>query len=93
MAVSQARVSTNNPGRYIRCLCKHWDHRFQVDSSKGKGFIRFPTGACLLEAQSDALVVTVAFSIEQIDQMQRVIADHLQRMGSGESLEIEWVRS
>ncbi len=92
MASSESRIATANPGRYITRLCKHWGHKFQVEFDEGKGFIQFPAGTCHLEAQGDVLLAKIEFPVEELERMEGVVADHLQRMGSGETLQIDWVR-
>ncbi|WP_181591856.1 DUF2218 domain-containing protein [Pseudomonas luteola] len=88
----ESRIATASPGRYITRLCKHWGHKFQVEFDDGKGFIQFPAGTCHLEAQGDVLLAKIEFPAEELERMEGVVADHLQRMGSGETLQIDWVR-
>ncbi|MBA1249759.1 DUF2218 domain-containing protein [Pseudomonas luteola] len=93
MTISTARITTAPPSRYITRLCKHWGHKFEVTFDEQKGLIQFPAGTCQLEARDGVLLAKIEFPSEDLEKMEEVVADHLQRMGSGEALIIEWVRA
>ncbi|WP_167654157.1 DUF2218 domain-containing protein [Pseudomonas duriflava] len=92
MALSEARISTTNPTRYITRLCKHWGHKFTVEFDEQHGVIHFPSGTCRLEAQADVLLARIEFPEADLERMESVVAEHLRRMGGGEELVIEWTR-
>jgi hypothetical protein len=90
MAIATSRIATATPSRYITRLCKHWGHKFEVTFDEQKGVIQFPAGTCQLEAQEGVLLAQIEFPAEDLERMEGVVADHLQRMGSGEALAIDW---
>ena len=86
-----ATVATANPSRLINRLCKHWSHKFPVRHDEREGEIELSIGICRLRAAESGLNVSLeAESLEQLHQMQQVVAEHLQRMASGESLSFDW---
>ena len=54
-----ATVPTTNGSRYLQQLCKHWSHKFDTDFTAEKGEIAFPMGPIRMEANPEALVVTL----------------------------------
>ena len=93
MYSSHAEVSTGFASRYITRLCKHWGHKFQVDFDEQRGEILFDPARCLLEASAAGLRLTIeTFDEQELDDLERVVAEHLQRMASQEQLDIFWQR-
>jgi len=86
-----ATVATKNPSRLINRLCKHWGHKFPVQHDEQKGEIELPIGNCRMEAAEGGLQVEVeAEDPEQLQKLQQVVADHLERMATGEALSFTW---
>lgn len=85
-----AIVATDNPSRLINRLCRHWSHKFPVrhDEREGEGEIELSIGFCRLSAVEGGL--NVFLESENLEQLQQVVADHLQRMASGETLSFDW---
>lgn len=97
MAYSIAQVATENGGNYLRRLCKHWAHRFEVDFNPddlSRGFIDFGSGqSVLLESTDQQLKLTVTDEQSgDLEQLERVVEEHLQRSANKESLVFNWVR-
>lgn len=91
MLVSTAQVATANPQRLIKRLCKHWGHKFPVSFDEQQGEIQLPPGLCALKVQEGGLQVRLqAAEDEQIQRLQQVVADHLERMATGETLAFNW---
>lgn len=86
---SLAVIHTAQPERVMKRLCKHWGHKFPVDISEQQGRIELPMGVCRMLC-ADALTVELHSDPEQMATFQQVVADHLQRMSSGDALIIEW---
>jgi hypothetical protein len=89
MLTSSARIQTQKPERLMTRLCKHWGHKFPVSLDERQGRIELPMGICQLHC-TDILTVELESDAGQMPQLQRVVADHLQRMAAGEELAIEW---
>ena len=93
MSVSHGRAQTANARRYLTQLCKHWSHRFEVRFDEATGEIGLPAGPCRLTAEPDRLEITLeAGDAEQLDRMEQVVAEHLQRFAFREPFEVAWTR-
>lgn len=94
MFTSESRVRATTPGRHLRQLCNHWRHKFPVTrEAEQHGRIELPAGVCELEAAADALIVRITSPTEaQIERLEQVVAEHLQRFAIDEPLVFEWVR-
>jgi len=90
MAVSTASIATQTPERLIKRLCKHWGHKFPVELQERSGTIELPLGRCSMQAGDGTLQVELEGEDENLPRLQDVVADHLQRMASEESLVIDW---
>ncbi|OHV08776.1 DUF2218 domain-containing protein [Kushneria phosphatilytica] len=90
MADATAIMTTESGSRLINRLCKHWSHRFEVEYDETHGHIDFGASQCSMSAHAEQLVVTVHAGEDELERMQGVVAEHLQRMASGETLEIIW---
>ncbi|OCX15562.1 cytochrome B [Stutzerimonas xanthomarina] len=91
MLVSTARITTENPQRLITRLCKHWGHKFPASYDDHQGEIELSLGHCLLEAHENGLQVRLQAAVEeQIQRLQQVVADHLERMAAGETFVFNW---
>jgi hypothetical protein len=92
MPTAKASVPTANAAKYIQQLCKHWSHRLEVDLSDRKGVVRFPDAVATLEADEDALLVTIeGEQSETVERMKGVVASHLDRFAFREApLPFDW---
>lgn len=96
MPTSQARVPTAEASRYLQQLCRHWSHKFPVESSPVHGRVPFGEGrVCTFEAEPDALVMRVATADPGgLTRLENVVSDHLLRFAFREHLgEITWSRA
>ena len=87
-----ARVPTANGSRYLQQLCKHWSHRLDVTFDPSHGDIKFEGARCVMEAQADALVVTLTVEdAGETERMQGVVSSHLDRFAFREApLAFDW---
>jgi uncharacterized protein len=85
-------VATENAGRYLQQLSKHWAHKFNVDYSETKSLIHLPLGELNMQASESALGLEVTSdSPDSLDQLCDVIERHLDRFAHREStLVYEW---
>ena len=92
MPTAKASVPTANAAKYLQQLCKHWSHRLEVDLSDRKGVVRFPDAVATLEADEDALLVTIeGEQSETVERMKGVVASHLDRFAFREApLPFDW---
>lgn len=94
MQLSEAAVSTEKAGSYMKQLCRHWGHRFPVEFDDAHGRIEMPAMLCLLDATADSLAVRLELD-EGADQdrMEEVVREHIQRFAFREQLAFQWKRS
>ncbi|QQN51442.1 DUF2218 domain-containing protein [Stutzerimonas balearica] len=89
MHLSFAHIACANPGRLINRLCKHWGHKFPVELDDALGRIELPIGECRLRDAGERLEAQLqAADAAALARLQQVVADHLERMASGEALTI-----
>ena len=93
MPESRAEVSTENASRYLQQLCKHWAHKFPVEFTPEHGEITLPSGVTVLDAKSEALLVTLrAEEAASLERLEQVVADHVVRFAFREELVFDWKR-
>ena len=92
MPVSKAHLATANAEKYLQQLCKHWSHRFSVEVMPGKGTIDFGGETLDLAADADglALVLRSAGDSAAHADLERVVAEHLQRFAFRETFALDW---
>jgi len=95
MVIARGRAKTRSGSKYLLQLCKHWRHKFDVEFSPTRGQVRFPSAVATLEADADALLVTVETEYaDSIERLKAVVADHLNRFAFREApLPFEWSAS
>lgn len=91
MQVAEARVSTDQPGRYLSQLCKHFAHKLPVELQETTGNIPFSFGTCHLRAEAGTLILRCeAPDSESLNRLCDVIANHLVRFAWREPPEVNW---
>lgn len=91
MAVSTALIATSEPGRVLRRLCRHWQHKFEVSFNEQRGEILLEDVRCELLVREGALEVLLHVpDPAQRNRFENVLADHIQRMAGSETLVIDW---
>ena len=95
MPQSVARVSTDQPERYLKQLVSHLGHRLSTEVlADGQGVIRFDRGQCLLTTDPQTLVLTAsAADDEELRHVQDVVARHLERFGTRGGIQVSWSTS
>jgi hypothetical protein len=96
MPTSQARVPTSEASRYLTQLCRHWSHKFPVETTSDHGVVPFGEDRiCTFEASADALVMKVATPDPSgLTRLENVVSDHLLRFAFRENLgDITWSRA
>lgn len=99
---STANVPTENAGRYIQQLCKHWSHNLKVEFSPEEGTVVFPASGrsgewpgearLSLVAGADHLRCDLEASVgEQLEALKGVVESHLDRFAFREApLSFDW---
>ena len=96
MPTSQARVPTAEASLYLKQLCRHWSHKFPVETKDDHGTVPFGEDrVCTFEAEADALLMRVVTPDPAgLTRLENVVADHLLRFAFRENLgEIRWSRA
>lgn len=101
-ASATARTPTENAGKYLQQLCKHWQHNLAVEFDATQGRVTFPRDArgadwpgdavVTFTAEDDALVTRIDASAEgQLDALKGAVARHLDRFAFREApLAFDW---
>jgi hypothetical protein len=88
---SSADVATDNGGRYLKQLCRHFGHKQESGWTGDDGFIAFAFGRCDLHARPSGLRLEVAAAdAESLARVEHVVASHLQRFAFREDLAVDW---
>lgn len=95
MLLSEARVATTMPRRYLGQLCKHFQHKLPVTLEALQGRIEFPAGVCELDAATTfTLILRVsAGDAAGLASLEDVVARHLKRFAVRDELEVQWTRT
>ncbi len=84
-------IPTASASRYLQQLCKHWSHKFPVEFTPTHGEITLPFGACVLEADQEALKVRLsAADAASLPRFQEVVEEHIKRFAFRETLTFPW---
>lgn len=93
MSLSRATVATETPSRYILRLSKHWGHKFAVSFDPERSHIDLGDSTCELRADGARLQVAINAPQALLDEMEAVVAEHLQRFAPKDTLlAFDWVR-
>ena len=85
-------MATERPERYAKQLASHWKKRGPVTDEDGATVLRWETGQVIVLRPVDgALEVEVSVPTESdAERFGQVVADHLQRFGKRNELEVVW---
>lgn len=94
---SIGKVDTCRANRYAKQLANHFAHKIPAtwDSESTTGTLIFNregpiTGVATLNTTPDALTITLITQPPYMDQLQGVIARHLEHFGSRDNLAVVW---
>lgn len=86
-----ASLRTDHANRYLEMLCRHFGRRLKVTFDNHTGQVEFPFGRCALSADDRRLkLVATAASRGDLDKVEEVIANHLERYAFREHPQLEW---
>jgi uncharacterized protein len=90
---SEARVATAHAARYLGQLRKHFAHRVPATFEGSQGRIEFAFGICDMQAADGTLVLrATATDAPSLDQVEEIVARHLERFAFRDRPEIRWAR-
>jgi hypothetical protein len=90
MTVAVTRVPTAHASRYLQQLCKHWSHKYPVEFTPENGRIEMSAGVLILDADAKGLGLRLSTEPENLERMEGVVAEHLQRFAFREDLAFDW---
>lgn len=91
MPMSRAEIATESGAKLMNRLCKHWAHKLEVEQGEEESRVAFDEGSCVMRVEPGKLVVAVqALEEEDLDRLEGVIDNHLERMSGDETLDIVW---
>ncbi|MGY0800074.1 DUF2218 domain-containing protein [Lysobacter sp. A286] len=86
-------VTDLGPAKLIGRLAKHWSHKLEVEHDDTGARIEFGNATCVLRVQGDSIAATIESADgAELEKLEPVVAEHLQRMARGEALSIQWQR-
>jgi hypothetical protein len=85
-------MPTDRPARYAKQLAGHWARKGSAGEEDGATVIRFDTGQLVVLRPEESLLSVRATVPEGADpdRFAQVVADHLQRFGQRDELEVLW---
>lgn len=81
---SNTKITTSEAARIAKRLLNHWKHKFEVAETDGDFSIFMPDATVKLIPQSEALLVSIDSSLEDLSTLEKVVLDHLNRMAQQE---------
>ena len=94
MRTKHGTMPTDRPERYAKQLAGHWARRGEVVEDDTATTLRFETGQVVVMRPSEGrldLEVSVPEEGElTVDRWAEVVAEHLQRFGQREELQVTW---
>ena len=77
---SNTKITTSEAARIAKRLLNHWKHKFEVAETDGNFSIFILDATVKLIPQSEALLVSIDSSLEDVSTLEKVVLDHLSRM-------------
>lgn len=92
MQTRHGTMLTDRPERYAKQLAGHWARKGSAGEEEGATVIRFDTGQVVeLRAEAGSLVIAASVPDDgDADRFAQVVAEHLQRFGHREELDVVW---
>ena len=77
-------LETTEAQRVIKRLGNHWKHKFEVEETEIYSKILMPTATVTLTAQQEYLDVIIENQQDDVERLEQVVIDHLNRMAQQE---------
>jgi hypothetical protein len=94
MRTKRGTMPTDRPERYAKQLASHWAKRGEVVEDDSSTTLTFETGQVVVMRPTDGrldLEVSVPEDGDlTVDRWAQVVADHLQRFGQRDELDVTW---
>ena len=86
---STTHITTLEAKRIAKRLVNHWKHKFEVEETEQDFKIFMPTATITLAHEAEQLNVSIDSQLDDHDQLEKVVLDHLNRMAQQE-FQVEW---
>lgn len=84
-------ISTIEGSKYLRHLCKHFNHKVEASWTDHKGEIYFDIGRCTMAADSEELHIHCRADDEiRLEELKKVIKSHFDRFARREQQVLHW---
>ncbi|EQB13891.1 DUF2218 domain-containing protein [Novosphingobium lindaniclasticum] len=92
MNVIATHVATDNGGKYVRQLCKHWSHKLQTQVEGDIGTVTFPTAVATMAADGEGIAISITGADRaDLERLAQVVATHIDRFAFREApLAYDW---
>ncbi|AIT78814.1 DUF2218 domain-containing protein [Novosphingobium pentaromativorans] len=92
MSTIAAKVATPNGGKYVRQVCKHWSHKFEVEVEGDTGKVHFPSAVTTMAGDEEGIAIEITGEDKAtLERLTEVVANHIDRFAFREgSLNYEW---
>lgn len=84
MMKSTTQIETVEGKRIAKRLLNHWKHKFEVEETEIYSKILMPTATVILTAQQQHLEVIIENQQDDVERLEQVVIDHLNRMAQQE---------
>ena len=81
---SSTEIKTTEAKRIGKRLLNHWKHKFEVEETENYFKIFMPTATVTLTPQPAHLSVLIENQQEDVQRLEQVVIDHLNRMAQQE---------
>lgn len=86
---STTQITTQEGKRISKRLINHWKHKFEVAETETDSKIFMPTATVTLTPQQEYLGVLIENQQNDVQHLEQVVIDHLNRMAQQE-FNVEW---
>ncbi len=91
MVFSMTSISTELGSKYIRHLCRHFNHKVEAIFNEREGRVEFQQGFCLMQQSTDKLYFYCQTeNSKNMQIIQYILDDHLRRFARTETLDYQW---
>ncbi|KDM91888.1 DUF2218 domain-containing protein [Photobacterium galatheae] len=85
------QIQTPDGSKYLRHLCKHFNHKVQAEWDDQQGRVFFDMGTCAFHATESMLTIECqAASDEALEVVKDIVKSHFDRFARREAVELTW---
>ena len=91
MARSEARITIEEPSRYLQQLCRYFAAKLPATHTQQRGQIVFAAGTCKLEVQDALLIMAVEAEDEaSVARLEELLGRYLEHLAFHDRPTISW---